>query len=153
MNTVMRTTNRVNTPRVSPLDALFQEVENWFSNDQWNAFGASLKGYGYPVVNMAGDEHHLEVVAELPGVEPKNLEVQVEGRVLTLKGERPAVELPEQAAWIRNERSSGPFERRYQLPYEVENNEVKATYKNGVLNLTLPRHEASKPKKINIKIK
>ena len=149
MSAVSKTTNRA----VSPLDALFQEVENWFGSAGRGTSGLEFEGYGYPVVNVAGNEEQLELLAEIPGVDPEKLDVQVEGRLLTLSGERPSPELPEGASWVRRERSSGAFKRSYRLPYEVESAKVTARYVNGVLHVVLPRHEASKPQKININLK
>jgi HSP20 family protein len=112
--------------------------------------GANLIA-GYPAMNIWSDADGVLVTAELPGVNLDELDIAVQGNTLTLKGSRPRPEMNEEMIVHRQERSYGQFRRVLQLPFEVEANAVEAAYENGVLQITLPRAESAKPKKIEVK--
>lgn len=105
----------------------------------------------YPVLNAWGDEHELTVEAELPGVDPADVNVTVEDGVLHLSGERKPVDIDGETASHLAEISYGTFDRGVRLPYEVEVDKVQARYTNGVLRITLPRAEAAKPQRIEVR--
>ncbi len=107
-------------------------------------------GTAYPPVNIWGRGDELIVTAELPGVQPEDMDITVEGDQLILRGERKEDEPTKEVVCHRAERGSGIFTRVVQLPYEVESDKVKARIKQGILSITLPRAEASKPKQITI---
>jgi HSP20 family protein len=86
----------------------------------------------------------------MPGVDLEDIDLRVEGDMLTISGERKAGELPEGARQIRRERSFGKFSRTFQLPHAVDPDKVEARFKNGVLIVIMPRAEEDKPKKILI---
>ncbi|MBA4188480.1 MAG: molecular chaperone Hsp20 [Planctomycetaceae bacterium] len=97
------------------------------------------------------DEHAVYAEADLPGVDPAKLEVTVtEGNQLTVVGERTPPEVPG-SVWLRQERPFGKFTRVVGLPALVDADKVEAKYVDGVLKLTLPKHEAAKPRKIVVK--
>lgn len=105
-----------------------------------------------PALNITGDEHELVVSLEVPGFAASDLDITMEGKFLTIRGERPE---PESAAegdpsWVVRQRVGGRFERRVELPFEIEADGIVAQVENGLLQLTLPRREASKPRKIQI---
>ncbi len=103
----------------------------------------------FPAVNVYAGQDGIAVVAELPGVEKDDLEVQAHRDILTLRGtRRPAVEREE--AYHRRERRSGSFTRTIQLPYRVDPDRIAAQLENGVLRLSLPRPEEDKPRRITI---
>jgi HSP20 family protein len=106
---------------------------------------------GYPAMNVWSNADGVVVSAELPGVSLDDLDIAVQGDTLTLRGTRKRPELGEGTVAHRQERGYGQFQRVFQLPYEVETNNVDATYENGVLRITLPRAESAKPKKIEVK--
>src|SRR4029079_5092018 len=94
------------------------------------------------------DENAVHAEADLPGVDPAKLEITVtEGNQLTVQGERTLPEIPG-AAWVRQERPFGKFVRAVTLPSLVDADKVEARYEHGALKLTLPKHEAAKPRKI-----
>lgn len=114
-------------------------------------FGASVVAPVGPHLNVWEDEQALYVEAELPGVDPSKFDVTVtEGNRLSLRGERAAPEIAG-AKWVRQERPSGEFSREIALPTLVDADKVEAKYDLGVLKLTLPKHEAVKPRKIHVK--
>jgi HSP20 family protein len=104
----------------------------------------------YPPVNVYEDPDALYVEGELPGLDLKDLEMYVTGsNQLSIKGERkpPAAE---KGVWHRQERGHGSFVRVLTLPVEVDRDKVEARFENGVLKVKLPKHAATKPRKINV---
>lgn len=114
-------------------------------------FGDTL-GYPafFPSVNVWSGENEAVVTAEIPGVDPKNLALTVTGDVLTIEGERKTDSIGEDDTLHRCERSGGKFSKTVRLPYEIENDAVKAKVANGILRITLARKESSKPRKIEV---
>jgi len=108
---------------------------------------------GYPAMNIWTSEDGLNVTTEVPGIQPEDIDISVVGETLTLSGERRPEELQEGARYHRQERGYGKFTRSVQLPFPVDVNKVEATFKNGVLQIALPRAEADKPRKIVVKSK
>jgi len=133
-----------------PLGALWQEF-NQVQDEFTKWFGRAARGGAAPALNVWEDEQAVRVDADLPGLDPTNIEVTVtEGNQLTVQGERPAPEFSG-AVWVRQERPFGKFVRAITLPSLVNADHVEAKYENGVLRLTLPKHEAAKPRKIVVK--
>jgi HSP20 family protein len=104
----------------------------------------------YPLMNIWAAEEGLLIDVELPGVDPKDVDVSVVGDELTLQGKVNAVAAAEGETHHRRERPSGTFSRTLQLPFRANADGVKAVYTNGVLRLTVPRSEEEKPRKIAI---
>lgn len=113
--------------------------------------GRSLAQRSFPALNVWEDDNQLFVEAELPGMEMSDLEIYVNGgNQLSIKGER---KLPsgDESTWHRRERGYGKFTRVIELPHLVDAEKVQASFKHGVLTITLPKQEASKPRKIEVK--
>ena len=105
----------------------------------------------YPAMNLWSDQDGAIVTAELPGVDPDDIDILVVDDILTLKGGRQPDELKEGETYHRRERRHGGFTRALQLPFQVDADKVEAVFEKGVLRISLPRAEADKPKKIAIK--
>ncbi|MBN8548575.1 MAG: Hsp20/alpha crystallin family protein [Deltaproteobacteria bacterium] len=105
----------------------------------------------YPPVSIWLNEEGAVVRADMPGMNPDKLDISVLGSNVTLKGERTFEPIKEDARFLRQERGFGQFTRQIELPFRVQSDGVSATYSNGVLELSLPRAESDKPKKIVIK--
>jgi HSP20 family protein len=117
-------------------------------NRLFNGYTAPVAG---PAVNLWQDEHAFYAELDLPGLDREKLEVTVtEGTTLTVKGERAAPQV-QGASWLRQERPVGTFTRTFTLPTLVDADKVEATYEHGVLRLTLPKSEAAKPRKVQVK--
>lgn len=108
------------------------------------------RAHAGPAVNTWKDDDKAVVEVELPGVEPGDVDISIEGVTLTIAGERKTGELAEEERYQYRERWHGKFSRSFELPYDVDSEKVEAAYKDGVLTVTLPRAEADKPRKIEI---
>jgi HSP20 family protein len=106
---------------------------------------------GFPATNVWSGADSVVVTAEIPGVDPDQLDISVVNETLTLSGERNLVELAEGEKYHRRERGYGRFNRTIQLPFRVAADKVEASFNNGVLQINLPRAEEDKPKKIVVK--
>ncbi|MCF7849774.1 MAG: Hsp20/alpha crystallin family protein [Kiritimatiellales bacterium] len=105
----------------------------------------------FPALNVWGNDENVIVTAELPGLEVEDIDINVVNNQLTIKGERKGDKPAENAVCHRSERNTGTFVRTVRLPFAVENGKVAAKYEKGVLTVTLPRSEATKLKRIEIK--
>jgi HSP20 family protein len=105
-----------------------------------------------PSVDVLETQDALMLKADLPGVDMKNIDVQLENGTLTLKGERRFEEVENGKAYHRIERGYGSFTRAFSLPETVDGEHVKADYKNGVLTVTLPKKELAKPRQIKVSV-
>ena len=103
-----------------------------------------------PVVDVYDNDDNIVLKAEIPGIDKKDIEVDVKGRVLTLKGERSSDNEVKEDNYYRRERCFGKFERAFTLPVNVELDKIKANYKDGVLEIEIPKPEEKKPKQITV---
>ncbi|MBX3591915.1 MAG: Hsp20/alpha crystallin family protein [Burkholderiaceae bacterium] len=131
------------------MDRLQREVQQAFE------LSPSIRGLGrggFPAMNVGSTPGSVEVYAFAPGLDPASLDVQIEKGVLTLAGERKS-DLPgrdEKATVHIDERFSGRFRRVVTLPDDIDPNAVEARYRDGVLHVSLKRHEAARPRRIDI---
>jgi HSP20 family protein len=107
---------------------------------------------GAPAVDVFEEKDDIVVKAELPGIEKDNIEVNVSDHHLTIKGEKKKEEEVKQEDYYRCERSYGSFLRTLELPADVKADKVKAAFKDGVLEVRLPKTEEAKTKEIKIKV-
>ena len=106
-----------------------------------------------PSIDIEENNGNLMVKAEIPGMDKKDIKVVVKDDMLTISGERKRENETKEKTFHRIERSYGQFRRMIRLPAEVDPDKVKATYKDGILNVTLPKPESMKPKHIDVEIK
>jgi HSP20 family protein len=111
------------------------------------AFGSP----SFPAINIWTSEDGQIITAELPGFDPKDIDIDVNADKLTLSGERKFEDVKEGVRYHRQERSYGKFIRSIQLPFMVDTTKVDASMKDGVLEIALRRAEADKSKKITVK--
>jgi len=136
------------------MSTLHSEIDNIFdrfmNEDPWRTrpFG----GNQVPAIESFVREENLVVRADLPGIDPKNLELEVDGNRLTIKGERKAVNESNEGEPHYREISYGRFERSIALPDGVDAESVKATYHDGVLQVTMKAPKALVPKKVPITV-
>ena len=103
-----------------------------------------------PKVDIVEEADHIVMTAELPGVEKDKIAVDVNGRVLTVKGERISDGEVKEDNYYRRERSYGRFERSFTLHAETDSEKIRAEYKDGVLTLNIPKPASSKTKQITV---
>ena len=104
-----------------------------------------------PAVDLLDKKDEVVLRADLPGLEQKDIDVSVEEGVLTIRGERKGEEEVKEEDYYCCERWAGSFERSLALPSGVDTDKVKATFKNGILEVHLPKVEKAKGKKVEIK--
>jgi len=104
----------------------------------------------FPAVNVWTGGDGAVLTAEVPGVDPKSIELTVANDTVTIRGSRETEKAKEGETYLRHERGAGRFVRSFALPFAVESGKVEAEYKNGILQVTLPRADADKPKTIAI---
>lgn len=136
-------TRREEAGYASPFLDLRREMERVF-DDAFRGFGVlgdwrGANGFGWPHVEVTDRDKEIRVTAELPGLEEKDVEINLDDGALVLRGEKRTEH--EDEARRYSERLYGRFERRIALPAEVDEERAKATFKNGVLTVTLPKTE------------
>jgi HSP20 family protein len=127
-------------------DDAFRGARSQGSEEEW------ALGSWSPAVDIFEHEGAIVLKAELPGVDPADVEVRVENNVLTLRGERKVDNEVKKESYHRVERAYGTFTRSFTLPTVVDTEKIKAEYKDGVLRVTLPKREEAKPKQISINV-
>jgi HSP20 family protein len=105
-----------------------------------------------PAVDIYETEHELVVKADLPEVDPKDLDIRVENNILTIRGDRKFEKKVNEDNYLRVERAFGSFSRSFSLANTVNAEAIKADYQNGVLTLTVPKREEAKPKQIKVNV-
>jgi HSP20 family protein len=105
-----------------------------------------------PAVDIYENEHELVVKADLPDIDPKDLDIRVENNILTIRGERKFEKKVNEDNYLRVERAYGAFSRSFALANTVNPDGIKADYQNGVLTLVIPKREEAKPKQIKVSV-
>ena len=119
-------------------------LERWFRTDEL--------AVSAPAVDLFEEKDEIVVKAELPGMEKDNIEVNLTDHTLTIKGEKKKEEEVKEEKYYRSERSYGAFVRTLELPADVHGDKAKATFKNGILEVRLPKTEDAKSKEIEVKV-
>lgn len=103
-----------------------------------------------PTVDVYEDNDKIVIKADLPGLNQEDIDIEMNGDTLTLRGERKFDDEARREGYVRIERQYGAFQRSFTIGVPIEPDQVKATYKNGILELTVPKAEATKPKKVQV---
>jgi HSP20 family protein len=128
-------------------DDLFREADRLFES----AFSTPAIAYGLPAADIYETQDELTLRMDLPGHDPKNIDIQVEGDTLTVRSQRDEGQV-KGAKWFRSERAQGQFARSFVLPSTVDASKCDASFQHGVLTLTLPKREEAKPRSISVKV-
>lgn len=134
----------------SELERMRQEMERLTEGLNRGLFWERTAGV-FPLVNLTEDGDHYYLRAELPGIKASDLDISVTGTSVTISGERKIPEEGEGATYHRREREAGRFSRTVTISDPVETAKIEAECKNGVLTITLPKAEESKPRQIAVK--
>ena len=144
MSSLMRwNANRNALTMSEALDRLFDEAFVMPHNGNFSS----------PNIDLVENEDNLVVKAEIPGFKPENVDIRVEGNLLSLRGEYHEESEKKEGQYHYKERRQNSFNRSIPLPVEVNAEQATAEFDNGVLTVTLPKNETAKPKRINITAK
>ncbi len=138
------------TPSVratDPFSAMRQEMSDWLTN----AWGHNNQQAFAPALDVVEGDNSFELRMDIPGMQSKDLDVQVHGNTVTISGVRHEAKEEKGKTFHRVERSTGKFSRTITLPCSITEKEVAAEYTNGVLSVVLPKSDEARPKKISIK--
>ena len=135
----------------SPFGSLQREIDRVFDD-----FAFGLKSFGAPDVvvpsmDITETDKEIEIMAELPGLEEKDVQVNVAGNLLTIRGEKKLERKEKEKDYLLVERSHGSFSRTLELPSGVDPDAIKATIAKGVLKVTVPKSAPAQAKKVDIK--
>ncbi|MDH5667066.1 MAG: Hsp20/alpha crystallin family protein [Nitrospira sp.] len=156
----------VATKKPGEIASRLEDIEHWmerFMDDMWQRPFPSLLGRDrwlpirplsirMPSIDVYEEKDSVVVKAELPGMTKGDIEVNLEGENLTIKGEKKEDKEVKEDNYYRRERSYGSFLRTVALPSEVKQDEVKASFKDGILEIRMPKTEEAKKKSVSVKI-
>ena len=140
--------------RWDPFGSLERQMFDRFFDPTWRREASErspLTSSWKPAVDAHEKDGSIHMTLELPGVEMKDVDVTLENNVLTIRGERRAEKNDDDKSYHWRERAVGAFERSFTLPATVDRDKLKASYKNGVLEVVIPRKAEAKPRQIAIK--
>lgn len=146
---------RWNSARGTELWNVQREINRLF--DGFLQGGAKDEDFGLslwtPAVDIAEQEDDYVVKVELPGMSKDDVKITLESNILTIRGEKKQEKDLKEENYHRIERSYGSFQRSFTLPTTVKSDKIDASYKDGILTITLPKMEEAKPKQIEVKVK
>jgi HSP20 family protein len=149
--TEMRTINRWEQP-FRGATTLQEQINRVFGDVAGRTGEESNLTPWAPEVDIYETENELVVKADLPDVNPQDLDIRVENNILTIRGERKFDPKVSEDNYLRIERSYGSFSRSFSLTNSVKSEAIKADYQNGVLTLSIPKREEAKPKQIKVNV-
>lgn len=129
------------------MNRLFQDVFGDTFNFETSGLGATEFA---PSADVYEDDNHVELRIEVPGIEEKNLDLNIEDNVLTVRGERKREQGEKEENFLRQERPYGKFSRSFTLPSSVDPEHVNANYVNGILHIRLAKRAEARPKQIKV---
>jgi HSP20 family protein len=118
----------------------------------FSGFPEEKEGYWAPIIDIEEDKDNFVVKVEIPGMKKDDIKVAVHGNILTVSGERKHEQDVKDKTYHRIERAYGRFSRTITLPSEVDADTIKASYKDGLLKINLPKPESKKPKQIDVEV-
>jgi len=139
------------------LEALNDQLSRFFNlptSMKWPEFSldTTAEPAWTPAIDVLENKDSFQIKADMPGMDKKDITVAVDGDILTIKGQKTEEKELKENGVVRKERAYGSFYRSVSLPQSVDATKVKASYKNGVLELLIPKKEEAKPKQIEIDV-
>ena len=111
-----------------------------------------IEGRWIPALDIVETKNAIVINAEIPGIDPQDINISITGDTLTIKGEKKQEKEEKDENYHKIERSYGSFSRSIRIPVDIHSEKIEAKYKNGILKITLPKKEESKPKEIKVKV-
>ena len=138
---------------LTPFDRMFDDIVGKSFPEISQQVGVNpFQGTAYPKVNVYEYDTKVGVIAEIPGLDKKDLSIDVEDGVLTISGNKHGLFDDEGAKVIRRELKQSSFKRQFELGELLDGDKVKASFKSGLLSIEIPKIEPEKPKKTSVKI-
>ena len=138
---------------LTPFDKMFdQMIETHFPNVVQQVGVKPYQGTAYPKVNVYEYQDRIGIIAEIPGLKKKQLNIEVEDGVLTISGDKHGIEEQEGATVLRRELKASSFKRSFQLGELLDDSRVDANFNDGILSISIPKVEPEKPQKTYVKI-
>ena len=138
---------------LTPFDRVFDQLfETNFPEFVRSVGVKPYQGSAYPKVNVYEYDEKVGIVAEIPGLDKKDLTVEVEDGTLTISGVKHHIKEDEGAKVLRRELKASSFKRNFEIGENLDGENIKAVFKNGILNIDIPKIEPEKPKKQFVKI-
>ena len=134
----------------NPLQDELQQVFERFFGDNETDSSSVVTSQWVPRVDIKEEPNRFVIFADLPGVDPSTIEVDMDKGVLSIKGERKSEAKAEGERWSRNERAHGVFYRRFALPDSANPDGIEASGKHGVLEISIPKRPEASPRRINV---
>jgi len=150
---IIRWTNNPVWNTMGDFDKFQEELNKFFDLDFGRRFSGVFDGTVSPAIDLVEYEDRFELTSELPGLDPKSLDINVASNVLTIKGEKSDNLEGKEVKFYRRESWSGSFQRTLALPKTVDAEGIEATMKDGILTVRLPKRPEEKPKMISVKVK
>lgn len=145
MNSLIRYSN--------PMSSLSNWIEEFFNDNRcYNSIDRELTSGNFPRVDITENETSYQIKADLPGMDKKDIAVNIENGVIRIEGEKKEEHKKEHGKYFHLERSYGHFSRSFALPEEVNAEKIEAKMHNGVLEVILPKSERARPKAIEVKV-
>lgn len=129
---------------------MHQDLDQAFGQLNWPTAIRSVARGSYPPINVGATPELVNVYLFAAGLDPNSIDISIQQNLLSIAGER-TVPVRENTVYYRNERFSGAFRRVISLPDDVDPDKVEAQYKNGILQISIKRQEASQPRRIAVK--
>ena len=139
---------------LTPFDKMFDQIVESSFPDVTKSVGVKpFQGTAYPKVNVYEYDDKVGIISEIPGLDKKQLNVEVEEGVLTISGDKHGITEEDGAKVLRRELKSSSFKRSFELGELLDGENISANFKDGVLSISIPKIEPKKPKKQFVKIK
>lgn len=139
------------SPLLAQVRRLEQELDEVFgSATPWTGGIRSLPPGTFPAINVGSTEDQVTVYLFAPGIDARKLDISIQQNVLTVSGER-AAHRDDEATYYRRERFDGEFRRVLSLPDDVDPDKVEASYRDGIVKITVSRRESARPRQISIR--
>ena len=139
---------------LTPFDKMFDQIVNSQFPEITKTVGVNpMQGTAYPKVNVYEYEDKVGVIAEIPGLDKKHIDIEVEDNVLTISGDKHGIPEDNGAKVIRRELKTSSFKRSFTLGEELDGDDISANFKDGILSVSIPKIAPTKPKVSKVKIK
>ena len=138
---------------LTPFDRMFDQiVSRQFPEIEKQVGVKPFSGTAYPKVNVYEYDDRIGIIAEIPGLDKKDLKVDVEEGILHISGDKHGLFDDEGAKVIRKELKHSSFKRSFELGEQLNGDKIKASFKDGLLSIAIPKVEPTEPKKLSVKI-